>query len=75
MLILLSGLFRVLGGSTEVVEMCTGFEKHRGHRVLFQSQCPWSYHRFYPFWLPSGAEQGKLGGKKSGAFLFTLLQR
>lgn len=46
------------------MEMCTGFEKERGHRVLFQSQCPQSHHRFYSFWLPCGAEQGKLGEKK-----------
>lgn len=76
MLILFSSLSGVLGGSTEVMEMCTCFKKQRGHRVFFfLSQCPWSHHRFYPFWLPSGAEQGKLGRKKSEAFLFMLQQR
>lgn len=64
MLILFSSLSGVLGGSTVVMEMCTCFEKHRGHCVLFKSQCPWSHHCFYPFWLPSGAKQGKLGEKR-----------
>lgn len=35
MLILFSSLSRVLGGSTEVMEMCTCFKKQRGHHVFF----------------------------------------